>query len=333
MIVRRLAALKPWMTPLALSVAVHGAIVGVALGLNGLVEPPRPEVVMPVELVFAVAPAAGTRATSDHTESLLHSSSFPRKRESSGPGPAFSRGRRQGCSESSGPCSKPAEPPAHDIATASKRPTTTPVALPPLPKRKPVPPHPILASAPAQPAKLSEAESRAADRAIAAMLDDAAAKAAIHVTTGAVSPPILSLPHKGGGNPGGAIGSPSPLMGAGRGGGDETRFQPVTRQASRTAPAAALVPPAWGRPGLANAPPAYPLAARRSGAEGRVVLRVRVSADGAVETVRVAVSSGHELLDEAARRGVAGWRFVPGRLAGVPVAASVDVPVVFRLRD
>ena len=302
MIVRRLAALKPWTTPLALSVAVHGAIVGAALGLGGLVEPPRPEAVMPVELVFAVAPAAvPATAVSVPSEAPAAASS---------------------------PVSTP---------TVKQVPATL-VALPPLPKRKPMPPDvPILASAPAQPAPppLTGAEVRAANAAIARMLDDAAAKGRANSQNEKTvfSPPPRPSPIKGEGEAVAPPEFPPPSWGRDRVGGETVARPANARQASRFAPAATLVPPGWGVAGLANTPPAYPLAARRSGAEGRVVLRVWVSAGGAVEAVTVAVSSGHELLDEAARRGVAGWRFVPGRLAGVPVAASVDVPVVFRLRD
>jgi protein TonB len=107
-----------------------------------------------------------------------------------------------------------------------------------------------------------------------------------------------------------------------------------------TAPAASTAPvkpqasaPGYGLASLGNPPPRYPSTARRRGLEGRVVLRVHVDADGTANRVEVMESSGHALLDRAARRAVLRWRFVPARLAGVPVTGTVDVPVTFRLKD
>lgn len=85
--------------------------------------------------------------------------------------------------------------------------------------------------------------------------------------------------------------------------------------------------------GGANAPPPYPLVARRRGWEGRVLLEVRVGADGSVGRVRVARSSGHSVLDEAARAAVEHWTFTPARAGGVTLASTVGVPVIFRLDD
>jgi len=82
---------------------------------------------------------------------------------------------------------------------------------------------------------------------------------------------------------------------------------------------------------LNNPKPPYPLAARRQGAEGRVVLRAQVLEDGRCAEVRIVRSSGHALLDESALATVRRWRFVPATRAGTPVAASVDVPISFRL--
>ena len=72
--------------------------------------------------------------------------------------------------------------------------------------------------------------------------------------------------------------------------------------------------------------PAYPLAARRRGLEGSVVLRVRFDAEGRPEDIAVLTGSGSEMLDSAARDAVLRWRFRGGS------AGSVDVPITFRLR-
>lgn len=84
---------------------------------------------------------------------------------------------------------------------------------------------------------------------------------------------------------------------------------------------------------LHNPRPAYPPLSRRLGEEGKVLLRVRVGADGHPVAVDVERSSNFERLDEAARRAVGNWRFVPARRGDDPVEGSVSVPVVFRLDD
>ncbi len=84
---------------------------------------------------------------------------------------------------------------------------------------------------------------------------------------------------------------------------------------------------------LHNPAPAYPAMARRNGEEGRVQISVRVSAQGRAEQVEVRHSSGYARLDEAALSTVRQWRFVPARRGEEAVAASVLVPIVFRLEN
>ncbi len=81
-----------------------------------------------------------------------------------------------------------------------------------------------------------------------------------------------------------------------------------------------------------NPPPEYPALARRRHLQGTVVLEVSVSAEGAVEEVRVEESSGHKVLDRAALRAVWNWLFEPGRRGGERIAMRVMVPVRFDLR-
>lgn len=100
------------------------------------------------------------------------------------------------------------------------------------------------------------------------------------------------------------------------------------------APAMASPAPSWSPPVfdadyLHNPPPDYPLASQRLGEHGRVLLRVHVSADGQAQEVLLQQSCGHTRLDEAARRAVQRWRFVPARQGAVAVAAWVLVPVRF----
>ena len=77
--------------------------------------------------------------------------------------------------------------------------------------------------------------------------------------------------------------------------------------------------------------PHYPELARRRGIEGTVLLKVRVTEQGRVETVQVERSAGHPTLDQSAAEAVQRWRFEPARQGGVPVAIWVLIPVEFKL--
>ena len=92
----------------------------------------------------------------------------------------------------------------------------------------------------------------------------------------------------------------------------------------------ALARPDYG----VNPKPPYPLIARRIGAQGVVVLRVFVHANGTVGNVIVSQSSGFTVLDESASKTVRErWRFLPARLDGQPVESWVEVPIRFVLAD
>ncbi len=77
--------------------------------------------------------------------------------------------------------------------------------------------------------------------------------------------------------------------------------------------------------------PRYPRLARRRGIEGVVVLSVRVSSDGTVESVKVLKSSGHSMLDEEALEAAKRARFEPARLSGTPVSSEKKIAVRFVL--
>lgn len=82
---------------------------------------------------------------------------------------------------------------------------------------------------------------------------------------------------------------------------------------------------------LNNPKASYPMMSRRLGEEGRVLLRVLVSARGAPERIELQVSSGFPRLDQAAIDAVSRWNFDPARRAEVAIADWVSIPVVFRL--
>ena len=104
---------------------------------------------------------------------------------------------------------------------------------------------------------------------------------------------------------------------------------PASRSsAASTASAVVDTPP---RAMAGNAPPQYPSAARRLGQQGQVLLRLQVLPDGSTSSLAVVRSSGVASLDRAARSAVSRWRFTPASSGGRAVAATVEVPVVFRL--
>ena len=84
---------------------------------------------------------------------------------------------------------------------------------------------------------------------------------------------------------------------------------------------------------MRNPAPDYPLVARRRGESGTVLLRVLVTPDGNPLSVTVFKTSGSLSLDEAARKAVNGWKFVPGREGDKAVQAEVHVPIVFNIRN
>ena len=102
-------------------------------------------------------------------------------------------------------------------------------------------------------------------------------------------------------------------------------------------PALAAVPAApdvcvAARPDPARAPsPVYPRLARLRGWQGTVLLEVSLDAEGRPLEVAVSESSGHRVLDEAARAAVLGWRFQPATRNGLAEASRVLVPIVWRL--
>lgn len=82
---------------------------------------------------------------------------------------------------------------------------------------------------------------------------------------------------------------------------------------------------------LRNPAPEYPVAAQKRGLEGKVILKVHVLASGQPDSVTVAKSSGHPLLDEAALKAVTQWAFAPARRGATPIDGWVQVPLNFRI--
>lgn len=82
---------------------------------------------------------------------------------------------------------------------------------------------------------------------------------------------------------------------------------------------------------VTNPAPIYPRTARLQGWEGTVLVRAWVTPTGGVAAARVAQSSGHGVLDDAALAALRQWRFIPARRRERTVASLVEVPVTFKL--
>jgi protein TonB len=127
-------------------------------------------------------------------------------------------------------------------------------------------------------------------------------------------------------------------------------MQPTAEHAMQQAPVAAappappspapsqpasepVSPPRYNADYLSNPPPTYPLAARRRGIEGTVLVRAEISAGGECLRVELKKTSGAGMLDNAALEAVKMWRFVPAKRGSQAVVAWVEVPITFKLEN
>lgn len=136
------------------------------------------------------------------------------------------------------------------------------------------------------------------------------------------SPPPRPRPQRAAPKPARATPAPRPAPAA---------PAPVVAAPAQAEAAAPVVAARFDAAYLRNPPPAYPALSRSNGESGRVLLRVRVSAKGEPESVELAAGSGHARLDEAALAAVRRWRFVPARQGERAIAATVTVPIIFKL--
>ena len=73
----------------------------------------------------------------------------------------------------------------------------------------------------------------------------------------------------------------------------------------------------------------YPAEALEEGAGGEILLRIRISAAGRVDSVSVVTSSGHAVLDSAAVEGARLLRYRPARHGGAPTAIWARLPISY----
>lgn len=106
---------------------------------------------------------------------------------------------------------------------------------------------------------------------------------------------------------------------------------PVAVAVAAPAAAPSVEPPRYGMAYLNNPAPTYPVMSRRGREQGRVLLRVSVSAAGTVDAIEIQESSGFQRLDDAALATVRRWRFLPARAGTEAVPGKALVPINFEL--
>lgn len=190
----------------------------------------------------------------------------------------------------------PPEPPSMEMVMDQNRfaggskptPPTNPTL--PAPKAPPAPPKPQAAPAPSEapPSSAPDAES---------LPPDAATRGPVQAPP--PSPPQQPVPQQ----PDVDL-DPADALGYGHQ--DDPRIVPASPDNSH-----------------ANKMPPYPRAAGRRGEEGPVQMLVSIGADGAVQAVEIAVSSGYPDLDRTAEDAVARWHFRPAMQNGAPVPTHV----------
>jgi protein TonB len=73
------------------------------------------------------------------------------------------------------------------------------------------------------------------------------------------------------------------------------------------------------------------MSAFREKAEGTVVVRTEILANGQSGRVEIETSSGFESLDDAALSTIKKWRFKPAMVDGQAISQWVTIPITFRL--
>lgn len=107
----------------------------------------------------------------------------------------------------------------------------------------------------------------------------------------------------------------------------------VEKPVAKPEPEPTVEPPRFGISYLHNPAPEYPRMSRRAKEQGRVMLRVTVSAKGEAESVELEKSSGFGRLDDAAIQTVKKWTFEPAKRNNQTIRGIAIVPVSFTLED
>ncbi|MGC9403561.1 energy transducer TonB [Vibrio genomosp. F10] len=109
----------------------------------------------------------------------------------------------------------------------------------------------------------------------------------------------------------------------------ERTIEPVTA-ANNTAPAA---PKLVKKPTFETRPSAidYPRSAKRRNIQGVVLVEVWLDPEGDQTKLTIVSSSGHQILDSAALKGISEWQFRHHKNDGQAIAHRVQIPINFKL--
>ncbi len=77
--------------------------------------------------------------------------------------------------------------------------------------------------------------------------------------------------------------------------------------------------------------PIYPELARKKGYQGTSVFIATINPDGSIKEVKLSQTSGHAMLDRAAKKALLHWRFTPAKRNGITIASQLRIPIIFRL--
>ncbi len=77
--------------------------------------------------------------------------------------------------------------------------------------------------------------------------------------------------------------------------------------------------------------PVYPTLARNKGYEGTSVFIATINPDGTIKDLQLSKTSGHTILDKAAKEALRHWKFTPAKRNGITVASQLRIPIIFRL--
>ncbi|MEZ9232169.1 TonB family protein [Vibrio amylolyticus] len=75
----------------------------------------------------------------------------------------------------------------------------------------------------------------------------------------------------------------------------------------------------------------YPRSAKRRNIQGNVLVEVWLDEDGEQTNLIIVNSSGHQILDTAALRGISEWEFRQHKTQGQAIAHRVQIPINFKL--
>jgi protein TonB len=82
---------------------------------------------------------------------------------------------------------------------------------------------------------------------------------------------------------------------------------------------------------LVRIPPVYPMRARKRGIEGWVKVAFIVDEAGHVHDITILQAEPPGLFEKSVKRCVAGWRFKPGTVEGIPVRTQAETTVRYTL--